>query len=41
MSVYYRDLKELMVKENFLILVIDELMDELHGAVYLKKLDLH
>jgi hypothetical protein len=40
MCPYYIEIKKMIIKDKFHILVIDEILDELKGAIFFTKLDL-
>ena len=41
MCLDYRELNKLTIKYKFLIPLINELLDELHGSIYFTKMDIH
>jgi hypothetical protein len=41
MCPYYREINKITIKDKFPNLIIDELLYQLHGAIYFTKLDLH
>jgi hypothetical protein len=41
MCPYYREINKIIINDKFPNLDIDEFLDELHGAIYFTKLDLH
>jgi len=38
---YYRELNQIIIKDRFPIFVNDELLYDLHGAIFFTNLDLH